>query len=148
MEQKWGGILFSTPCNQIVKILISFHDILQAFGSVLHCPTFYDRHRWIGGSDGNSHYGKDISKGIVCCSLLLPAMAICNDTIVGGLLGIIVVFIFVQISLHDLRTCSLSFTCPWHPRRKIVQKDTSPYTSWTRQIHNLDMSWTSPLFTF
>jgi hypothetical protein len=42
----------------------------------------------------------------------------------------------------------LSFTCPRRPRRKIVQKDTSPDTSRTCQRHVVDMSWTLRLFTF
>jgi len=46
------------------------------------------------------------------------------------------------------KTANLSFTCPPRPRRKIVQKDTSPDTSRTRQRHVVDMSWTSRLFTF
>ena len=43
---------------------------------------------------------------------------------------------------------ALSSTYPWRPRQKIVQKDTSPDTSRTRQRHVVDMSWTSRLFTF
>ena len=98
MEQKWDGILFSIPCNQTVKILISFLDVLQAYRYVLHCPIC-DRYRRIGGNGDGTQYGKGISKCIVCCSLLLPAMAIWNDASVGGLLGIIVVFIFAHIFL-------------------------------------------------
>jgi hypothetical protein len=43
--------------------------------------------------------GEGSSKGTVCCSLLLPATGIQNDKVVGGLLGIMVVFIFVGILL-------------------------------------------------